>query len=42
VPVVAALVAWLWLGEAPAALAVAGGAIAIAGVALTARARPRA
>src|SRR4051812_26150035 len=38
VPVVAALVAWLWLGEAPAALAGAGGAIAIAGVALPARA----
>lgn len=41
VPVVAALVAWLWLGETPAALAVAGGAVAIAGVALTASARRR-
>jgi drug/metabolite transporter (DMT)-like permease len=39
IPVVAALVAWLWLGEAPAALAVAGGAVAIVGVALTARGR---
>ena len=39
IPVVAALVAWAWLGETPAALAVAGGAVAIAGVALTARAR---
>jgi drug/metabolite transporter (DMT)-like permease len=38
IPVVAALVAWAWLGEMPAALAVAGGAVAIAGVALTARA----
>jgi terminal-alkyne amino-acid exporter len=42
VPVVAALVAWLWLGETPAALAVAGGAVAIAGVVLTARTRRRA
>jgi drug/metabolite transporter (DMT)-like permease len=41
IPVVATLVAWLWLGEAPAALAVAGGAVAIAGVAVTARARRR-
>jgi drug/metabolite transporter (DMT)-like permease len=39
IPVVAALVAWLWLGETPAPLAVAGGAVAIAGVALTASAR---
>jgi drug/metabolite transporter (DMT)-like permease len=36
VPVVAAAVAWLWLGETPAPLAVAGGAVALAGVALTA------
>jgi drug/metabolite transporter (DMT)-like permease len=42
IPVVAALVAWLWLGEAPAALAVAGGAVALGGVALTAAARRRA
>lgn len=39
VPVVAGLVAWLWLGEAPAPLAVAGGVVAIAGVAVTAAAR---
>ncbi len=39
VPVVAGAVAWLWLGEAPAPLAVAGGAVALAGVALTAAAR---
>jgi drug/metabolite transporter (DMT)-like permease len=41
VPVVAAAVAWLWLDETPTALAVAGGAVAIAGVALTASARRR-
>ena len=39
IPVVAALVAWLWLGEAPAPLAVGGGAVAIGGVALTAAGR---
>jgi drug/metabolite transporter (DMT)-like permease len=39
VPVVAGAVAWLWLGETPARLAVAGGAVALAGVALTAAAR---
>ena len=39
VPVVAGAVAWLWLGETPAPLAVAGGAVALAGVALTAAAR---
>jgi drug/metabolite transporter (DMT)-like permease len=39
VPAVAAVVAWAWLGEAPAPLAVAGGAVALAGVALTARAQ---
>ena len=39
VPVVAALAAWLWLGETPAPLAVAGGAVASAGVALTAASR---
>jgi drug/metabolite transporter (DMT)-like permease len=41
VPVVAAAVAWVWLGETPAPLAVAGGAVALAGVALTASARRR-
>ena len=39
VPPVAALVAWIWLGETPGAATVAGGAIALAGVALTARGR---
>jgi drug/metabolite transporter (DMT)-like permease len=41
VPVVAAVVAWLWLGETPAPAAVAGGAVALAGVALTAASRGR-
>ncbi len=36
VPVVAFTAGWLWLGERPAAMALAGGAIALAGVALTA------
>ena len=36
VPVVAGAVAWLWLGETPAT---ASGAVALAGVALTAAAR---
>ncbi len=40
VPVVAVVMAWLLLGESPAALALLGGAIAIAGVAV-ARSRPR-
>ena len=39
VPPVAALVAWLLLGELPAASTLAGGAVALAGVALTARSR---
>jgi len=39
VPVVAAAVAWLSLGETPAPLAVAGGAVALTGVGLTAAAR---
>jgi drug/metabolite transporter (DMT)-like permease len=38
VPVVAFTVAWLWLGEEPAPMALVGGAIALAGVALVARA----
>jgi terminal-alkyne amino-acid exporter len=42
IPVVATVVAWAWLGETPALLAVAGGAVAIAGVALTAGERRRA
>jgi drug/metabolite transporter (DMT)-like permease len=37
VPVVAFGAGWLWLGERPAAAALAGGAIALAGVALVAR-----
>ena len=37
VPVVAILVALLWLGELPSAASIAGGAIALAGVALTTR-----
>jgi drug/metabolite transporter (DMT)-like permease len=37
VPVVAFSAGWLWLGERPAAMAVVGGAIALAGVALVAR-----
>jgi drug/metabolite transporter (DMT)-like permease len=41
IPVVATVVAWLWLGETPALLAVAGGAVAIAGVTVTAAARRR-
>jgi drug/metabolite transporter (DMT)-like permease len=40
IPVVAIVMAWLILGEAPATLALAGGALAIAGVAV-ARSRPR-
>ena len=39
VPPVAALVAWLALGELPGAASLVGGAIALAGVALTARSR---
>jgi drug/metabolite transporter (DMT)-like permease len=41
VPVVAFTVGWLWLGERPGATTLAGGAIALAGVAVVARARPR-
>jgi drug/metabolite transporter (DMT)-like permease len=37
VPVVAFSAGWLWLGERPAALALVGGAVALAGVALVAR-----
>jgi drug/metabolite transporter (DMT)-like permease len=40
VPVVAFTVGWLWLGERPTAMTLAGGAIALAGVAVVARARP--
>jgi drug/metabolite transporter (DMT)-like permease len=41
VPPTALLVAWLWLGEVPASAALIGGAIALAGVALVARAGKR-
>ena len=42
VPVVAFAVAWLWLGEAPTAMTLLGGAVALAGVALaTRRPHPR-
>ena len=41
VPPVAALVGWVALGEVPAPLTAVGGAIALAGVALTARSRSR-
>jgi drug/metabolite transporter (DMT)-like permease len=37
VPVVAFTVAWLWLGEEPAPMALVGGAIALVGVALATR-----
>ena len=37
VPIVAFSAGWLWLGERPAALALVGGAIALAGVALVAQ-----
>jgi drug/metabolite transporter (DMT)-like permease len=43
VPPVAALVGWVALGEVPSALTAIGGAIALAGVSITARSRaPRA
>ena len=42
VPPVAALVGWVALGEVPAALTAVGGAIALTGVAITARSRTQA
>ena len=41
VPVVAFTVAWLWLGEEPAPMALVGGAIALLGVVLVTRGAPR-
>jgi drug/metabolite transporter (DMT)-like permease len=37
VPPISVLLGWLWLGESPAALACAGGALALAGVAISRR-----
>jgi len=39
VPVAAILTAWLWLGEAPSALQLVGGAVVLAGLTATRRAR---
>jgi len=41
-PVLALVIAWIWLSEVPAALTVVGGVIAIAGAALASRAGQRA
>ena len=41
VPVIAFTVAWIWLGETPTAVTLAGGGIALAGVALVTRAGGR-
>ncbi len=40
VPVAAVLLAWLWLGERPGALALVGGALAVLGVVLVRAVRP--
>jgi drug/metabolite transporter (DMT)-like permease len=32
IPVMAYLIAWVWLGEVPAALSVVGGGVALSGV----------
>lgn len=38
-PVVAIAVAWVWLGEVPSLISIAGGALALTGVAVTNRMR---